>query len=174
MNISIIKKSVKEDMEMFYKLWQQAIAYHIENDYPIFPVFPREQIWNEIEEGLHYSVYSKKDKFIGFFSLALEDYIIWEELEKGDAVYIHRMCSNRKFKEYNLSKIVLDWAYQYVKERKRKYVRMDTWGENKSLVNHYIFSGFKFKKYRKLGKISELASHYEGILLIMFENQVSN
>jgi hypothetical protein len=33
-------------------------------------------------------------------------------------------------------------------------------------------SEFKFKKYRKLGKIPELASHYEGILLIIFENDV--
>ena len=170
----LVKKSSKKDIEIFYKLWQEAISYHKKNGYPLFPIFPREKILDEIEDGLHYSVYGNGDEFLGFFSLALEDYIIWEELEQGDAIYIHRMCANREFKAYSLSKIVLEWAYKYVKKIKRVYVRMDTWGDNKSLVKHYTSSGFKFKKYRKLGKIPELASHYEGILLIMFENDVSN
>ena len=169
-----IKKSRDDKIDEFYILWELAIAYHKKNNYPVFPIFPKETIASEIKEGLHYSVYTENNELIGYFSLALEDYIIWEELEKGDAIYIHRMCVNRKFRTYNLSQIVLSWAYQYVKEAKRRYVRMDTWGDNKQLVKHYTSAGFQFKKYRKLGNIPELASHYDGILLIMFENDVED
>ena len=102
-----IKKSKSSHINNFHTLWQEAISYHEENNYPVFPIFPKEQILLEIDEGLHYSVYSKSDELIGFFSLALEDFVIWEEEEKSDAIYIHRMCSNRKMKEVNLSKIVL-------------------------------------------------------------------
>ena len=167
-----IKKSKDSYIEDFYTLWQEAIVYHKQNNYPIFPIFPREQILLEIDEGLHYSVYSKNDECIGFFSLALEDFVIWEEQERNDAIYIHRMCSNRKFKEVNLSKMVLVWGYEYVIQNQRRYVRMDTWGDNKKLVAHYISSGFKVKQYKQLGKTPELASHYDNILLIMFENDV--
>ena len=109
-----IKKSKASYIDDFYTLWQEAIVYHKQNNYPIFPIFPREQILLEIDEGLHYSVYSKNDECIGFFSLALEDFVIWEKQERSDAIYIHRMCSNRRIKEVNLSKIVLVWGYEYV------------------------------------------------------------
>ena len=107
-------------------MWQEAIAYHKQNNYPVFPIFPKEQILLEIDKGLHYSVYDKSDELIGFFSLALEDFVIWEEQEQNDAIYIHRMCSKRKMKENNLSKMVLAWGYEYVLKNKRRYVRMDT------------------------------------------------
>ena len=167
-----IKKSKSSNINIFYTLWQEAIAYHKQNNYPVFPIFPKEQILLEIDKGLHYSVYDKSDELIGFFSLALEDFVIWEEQEQNDAIYIHRMCSKRKMKENNLSKMVLAWGYEYVLKNKRRYVRMDTWGDNKELIAHYISSGFKIKRYRQLGHIPELDSHYDNILLVMFENEV--
>ena len=50
---------------------------------------------------------------------------------------------------------------------------MDTWGDNKELIAHYTSSGFKIKRYKQLGNIPELASHYDNILLVMFENEMS-
>ena len=57
---------------------------------------------------------------------------------------------------------------QFAKENSLDFLRMDTWGDNESLIEYYQKCGFNF-----LGIITpdydDLPKHYEGITLSLFE-----
>jgi hypothetical protein len=40
---------------------------------------------------------------------------------------------------------IIEWAKDFGKENHKKFIRMDTWGENKKLIDYYIKCGFKFR-----------------------------
>jgi len=167
-----IVKSKIENITTFQELWSLSIDYQKNKGCPTWPKFPVELIEKEIISENHYSIYTSDNKLCGYFSLVFNDSLIWEELELNDAIYIHRMCVNQKVEKINLSSIVLEWTYTYAKKYKRKFIRMDTWGDNKQLINHYINCGYKYKRNKFIYKIPELPSHYDNINLAMFENEV--
>ena len=109
----------------------------------------------------------------GYFSLALSDELIWNEKEKGDAIYLHRICVNPERKGNNLTNHILSWAYGYALGTGRKFIRMDTWGDNQRLVNYYVSCGFQHVGNRRLGEAPELPAHYSNANLALFENPVS-
>lgn len=170
--MKIIRSSNEELLE-FHKFWDAALEYQKRKSLPVWPNFPLNVLSKEIDLGLHYSVYSFGDELLGYFSLALSDPIIWDEEERGDAIYIHRMCVNPKIKGSNLAKTILNWAYDYASGINRKYIRMDTWGTNQTLVDYYISCGFKYLKSKHLGETPQLQSHYNNIKLAMFQNEIN-
>lgn len=168
----LFRKSKIQDESNFKFYWDSALGYQKLNGYPIWPEYPDEMIKREIDRGLHYSAFLSNKQFVGYFSLVLDDPLIWEEDEKGDAIYIHRMCINPRIKGHNFSKHVLSWAYGYAAALERKYIRMDTWGENQTLVDYYTYCGFIYLKSKILGSMQDLPEHYSNIKLAMFQNNV--
>ena len=73
------------------------------------------------------------------------------EKEKGDAIYLHRICVNPERKGNNLTSHILSWAYGYALGTDRRFIRMDTWGDNQRLVNYYVSCGFQHVGNRRLG-----------------------
>jgi hypothetical protein len=167
-----IRRSVISAESEFRDFWVAALSYQKLNQLPLWPAYPEEKIRNEVREGLHFSVFLSDDVLAGYFSLALSDVLIWEDREKGDAIYIHRMCVNPSCKGNNLTASVLTWAYGCAAGSGRKYVRMDTWGDNHRLVKYYVACGFRHVGNRRLGLMPDLPAHYSNANLAMFENEV--
>lgn len=124
----------------------------------------------EINAGLHFSAYLPDNTLAGYFSVALSDGLIWGAKERGDAIYIHRMCVNPACKGGNLTLSILEWARVHASSLGRKFVRMDTWADNKRLVHYYIDCGFHYIGDRQLGEVPELPSHYSNTNLALFQN----
>lgn len=114
------------------------------------------------------------DIVAGYFSIALSDELIWGEKERGDAIYIHRICVNPDRKGNNLTMHILSWAYGYAMAAGRKFIRMDTWGDNQRLVSYYVTCGFQHVGNKRLGLVPDLPPHYRNANLALFENVVGS
>lgn len=167
-----IYRSASSSIPQFRDYWTAAVEYQKSANLPLWPVYPEAVIDREIDAGLHYSAFLPDGKLAGFFSLVLADPLIWEEKEQGDAIYIHRMCINPACRGNRLAAWVLTWAYGYASGCGRRFIRMDTWGDNERILAHYATCGFQFRRKRQLGVIPGLSHHYNNINLALFENEV--
>jgi len=165
-----IRPSASSSINQFRDFWIAAISYQALKQLPLWPTYPEQKIKNEIEAGFHFSVFTQDDVLAGYFSLALSDELIWGDKERGDAIYIHRMCVNPDRKGNRLTAAVLAWATGYAVNTGRKFVRMDTWGDNQRLVDYYIACGFRHIENRRLDVVPGLSPHYHNTNLALFEN----
>jgi predicted GNAT family N-acyltransferase len=65
-------------------------------------------------------------------------------MERGDALYLHRIVLNRDFTGEKLFIKVLEWALEHATNCGKKYVRMDTWADNAKIIDYYKSYGFRF------------------------------
>ena len=168
----IIARSAAADEERFREFWNQALAKQRSSGIPLWPEYPAALIREEIQAGLHFSAHGSDGALAGCFSLALADPLIWAREEKGDAVYIHRMCVNPAAKGNHLASNVLSWAYGYAARAGRKYVRMDTWRDNRRLIDYYVSCGYRLVGERHIVGDERLPSHYADIDLALFQNEL--
>ena len=154
------------------RYWESARSYQLEQGLPSWGEFPADLIIDEINRGMHFTAYDHDSECIGYFSLAVSDSEIWGEDEKGDAIYIHRMCVNPAKKGKRFTDHVLSWAHGYAGALHKRFVRMDTWAANEPLVDYYISCGFKHVRNKKLGSMPNLLDHYNNIVLALFQNDL--
>lgn len=154
------------------RYWDSARSYQMERGLPSWGEFPADLIAWEISQELHFTAYDYDSECIGYFSLATSDPEIWGEHEKGDAIYIHRMCVNPAKRGKSFTAHVLSWARGYGIASHRKFVRMDTWAANEPLVEYYKSCGFKHVRDKQLGSMPKLLGHYDNIVLALFQNEL--
>lgn len=167
-----IVRSQQSSLIQFRDFWQAALSYQAERNLPLWSAFPETIILNEISESRHFSGFVSENVLAGFFSIAHADPFIWGDEEQGDAIYIHRMCVNPKFKGHNFAAKVLAWACGYATARKCRFVRMDTWAKTRSLVDYYVRCGFNYIGDKKLSDTSGLPPHYHNQELALFQNEI--
>lgn len=165
-----IRPSIHSDVRTFRSFWDAALAYQKGRQLPLWPPFPESHIEQEIQAGLHFSSDFPNGVLAGYFSVALSDELIWAREERGDAVYIHRMCVNPLRRGSNLAQSVLVWSREYALSVGRKFIRMDTWADNQRLVGYYIDCGFHYIGDRQLGDVTGLPPHYSNTRLALFQN----
>jgi len=170
--IMIIRKSQRGSLKEFESFWAAALAYQKDRNLPLWSPFPEGTISSEMNEGRHFSGFVSGDVLAGFFSVTHSDPVIWGEAERGDAIYIHRMCVNPACRGNHFAGHVLSWAGGYASGKGRKFVRMDTWASTQGLVDHYVRCGFKLIGTKNLSDVSGLLPHYRGQELALFENEV--
>jgi GNAT superfamily N-acetyltransferase len=168
-----ISRSLPSDEPKFREFWGAAIAYQKANHLQLWPPYLEDRIGAEIRAGLHFSAFLPDDTLAGFFSLTMSDPLIWNQKEKGDAIYIHRMCVNPALKGQRLAAWVLAWAYGYAAGNGRRFIRMDTWADNPRLVDYYVACGFRLAgEHQIVGSVPGLPPHYKDVKLTLFENVV--
>lgn len=83
---------------------------------------------------------------IGTFRFDWRDEELWINDPDGGG-YVHtfaiRPCAHGK----GVGAAMMAWAKQHVRERGKKYLRLDCWGENEPLKKYYAGLGFTFVKY---------------------------
>jgi hypothetical protein len=159
------------DIEFIFQLFDSAIEYQKNNGYDLWPQFSRELIKTEISEGRNWKVI-EGENIIGFFSVLYNDPVIWTEKDKDPAIYLHRIVVNPTFKKRGLMQIIKDWSIAHAKQKDKRFVRMDTWGNNKNLREYYINSGFNYIGQQYLRETPGLPPHYGGSVLSLFEIEV--
>jgi ribosomal protein S18 acetylase RimI-like enzyme len=169
-----IVRSTSSSESQFRDFWNAALSWQKSAGLPLWPPYPSEMIRAEILSGLHFSVFLPDGALAGYFSLALSDELIWEERERADAIYVHRMCVNPMCKGRKMAASVLTWAYGFATGAGRKFVRMDTWADNQRLLNYYIACGFRHLRNRQLAIVPGLPPHYKNANLALFENAVDS
>ena len=167
-----ILNSVSSDIPEIFRLYDLATAYQREkfpeNEWPDFePDF----IAKEVEESRQFKIVID-DKIACIWAITYNDAEIWEEKENNDAIYIHRIATNPEFRGNNFVKIIADWSKEFAKEKNRKFVRMDTCGNNVNLINHYKNCGFDFLGMHRLKSSENLQAHYIDADVCFFEMEI--
>ena len=80
--------------------------------------------------------------------------------------------SNPNFRGKGLVKIIVEWSKNYATENGKKFVRMDTVGENLKLIEHYTACGFDFLGLSQLTNTDGLPQHYHNAVVSLFELKV--
>lgn len=82
----------------------------------------------------------------GTFILVDHDPMFWPELEKGQSLFIHKVCVRRSAAGSGVSKVILDYFKEEGKRRHLKDVRLDCRSEKTELTSFYEGHGFELVK----------------------------
>ncbi|MBX2917003.1 MAG: GNAT family N-acetyltransferase [Cyclobacteriaceae bacterium] len=142
MQNEIINATVK-DLPIIYQLFEEAIHFQRKNNYVGWNSYDKDFIKADINNGLLYKI-TRNEDILGIFSICYSDELIWRENENSDAIYLHRIVLNQRFKGEKIFQKILDWSILLAKEKKLKSIRMDTWADNEKIISYYKSYGFKF------------------------------
>jgi GNAT superfamily N-acetyltransferase len=166
-----VTNSSQNDMEIIFGIFNSAIEYQKKNGFELWPVFSRGLIEKEIAEKRHWKILHNNE-IAAIFSVCYNDPVIWGEKDKDPSVYLHRIAVHPSFKGKGIIGIIKTWAEEHARQNNKNYLRMDTWGNNKTLRDYYIKAGFNYIGQQHLVKTEGLPEHYGGNILSLFQNEV--
>lgn len=164
----IITPAQSSDLPEIYRLFEQAIQFQREKNYIGWNNYDKEFIREDIRNQLLYRILNGEDT-LGIFSLCYSDPLIWREMEKSDAIYLHRIVLNREFRDIKLFSLLLDWALEHAGQKKLKHLRMDTWAGNEKLINYYKSYGFRFIEDYTTANTEELPVQHRNLKVALLE-----
>ena len=155
-----INNCVPKDINEILSLYQSARDLQTKKGMVVWPDFERSFIEKEIKEQRQWKLVI--DNTIACnWAITFSDKEIWEEKDKDDAIYIHRIATNPIFRGNRYVDVIVKWAKEYAQQKNKKFVRLDTLGNNTGLINHYTSAGFQFLGIVKLTNTVGLPGHYQ-------------
>ncbi len=95
------------------------------------------------------------------WAVTYEDKEIWGDKDKNDSIFIHRICTNPNLRGNRYIDQIVAWAKVYAKNKGKQFLRLDTLGNNTSLIKHYTSAGFNFLGIFTLTDTANLPGHYQ-------------
>lgn len=163
-----IKNSTKKDTEEIFRLYKIATDFQKTRFTVHWPEFERELVEREIDEKRQWKL-EIDDRIACVWATTFDDPQIWEERNTDPSVYIHRIATNPDFRGQNLVEKIISWAKVYATESDKKFIRMDTVGENTRLIAYYGTCGFEYLGPLKLRNTVGLPAHYDNATVSLFE-----
>lgn len=163
-----ITNTTKSDLPFVLWLFEQAIALQNKNGYKVWDSIDQKGIEKDIENGLQYKIINGKD-IVCIFSIQYIDPFIWHNLDKNDAVYLHRIVVNQNYKGQKQFEKVLFWTIEHAIQQNRQFIRMDTWADNQQLIDYYKSFGFRFIKYYQTTDAKELPIQNRNLKVALLE-----
>ena len=163
-----ISNTEQNDLTIIYQLFEDAIIYIKKNNYVGWTTYDKNFIKQDIEKNLQFKITTEND-ILCFFSICYSDALIWREMEKGDAIYLHRIVVNPLFKGQKQFEKILNWIKKFVAEKELKYIRMDTWAENSNIIEYYKSFGFKHIEDYTTPNTPELPDQHRNLKVALLE-----
>lgn len=163
-----IENSTLNDIDEIFRLYQAATNFQKSKHQVYWPEFDVEMVKMEIMENRQWKI-TLDGKMVCVWATTFSDPQIWEERNEDPAIYIHRIATNPDFRGQNFVTKIVDWAKSYAKENDKRFIRMDTVGNNLGLINHYEKCGFDFLGISKLNNTDELPLHYHNASVSLFQ-----
>lgn len=155
-----IRNCLMSDANEILLLYEAARNLQTQRKMVIWPSFEKSFIEKEIQEERQWKIIS--DNVIACnWTITFEDKEIWGEKDKDDAIYIHRICTNPALRGNRYIDTIVEWSGKYAKQIGKKFVRLDTLGNNIKLIEHYTSAGFEFLGMLKLTDTANLPGHYQ-------------
>lgn len=133
-----------------------------------WPKFPRTIIENEIKEKRLWKIQINQS-IACIWTTTFSDELIWEEKNNDPSVYIHKIAASPDFRGNNWVHIIVKWTKKYAHENNKHFIRLDTVGNNQSLIAYYKKQGFDFLGMKKLNTTEGLPAHYKKGDVCFFE-----
>jgi ribosomal protein S18 acetylase RimI-like enzyme len=166
-----ILNSQIEDINKIFELYKIATDFQKIKSAVPWPNFDRELIVQEINENRQWKIIID-DEIACVWAITESDPQIWQKRNEEPAIYIHRISTNPNFRGKNLVSEIVKWSKNYASHKNKKFVRMDTVGENVGLINYYKKCGFDFLGLSELKETSELPAHYQNATVSLFQISV--
>jgi len=155
-----ISNCVLEDSDNILSLYQSARDLQTQKGMVVWPIFEKGFIENEINEQRQWKLVIE-DAIVCNWAITFSDKEIWGEKDKNDSIYIHRIATNPIFRGNRFIDKIVMWAREYAKQRGKRFIRLDTLGNNTGLIVHYSSAGFQFLGMFELTNTSNLPGHYQ-------------
>lgn len=167
-----IQTSTVIDIAEIFRLYGLATDYQ-KNTFPgnTWPNFERQLVENEVKEKRQFKI-SIGDQIACVWAVTFNDLQIWEERDNDPSIYIHRIATNPDFRGRKFVQQIVEWASGYAVSKDKKFIRLDTCGDNQKLISHYKSCGFDFLGMVRLINTDELPSHYQDADVCLFEIKV--
>jgi len=131
-----IKNCLITDVAEIQSLYEAARSLQIQREMVVWPVFENTFIQNEITENRQWKIL--QDNLIACnWAITFEDKEIWGEKDRNDAIYIHRICTNPTLRGNRYIEKIVEWSKEYTRQLGKRFVRLDTLGNNTKLIAHY-------------------------------------
>jgi ribosomal protein S18 acetylase RimI-like enzyme len=164
---SIVNSTVN-DIEEIFKFYDIAVAYQKTKFHKHWQSFDNGLVQTEINENRQWKIIIDGATAC-IFAITYKDPFIWGDKDKDPSMYIHRIVTHPDFRGKNLVTEIVKWAKVHAKKEKKKFIRMDTWGDNQKLIDYYQKCGFKFLGVITPTETKNLPKHYSAINLSLFE-----
>ena len=168
-----IVNTTKDDRDIIFYLFERAIELQGKNGYKVWDNINKAGLEKDIEKRLQYKIL-RGDDILCIFSIQHNDPFIWRDKDHDDAIYLHRIVVNPKFKGQKQFEKVLNWAKQFARQNALKFVRMDTWADNKKIIDYYKSFGFEFIENYKTSNASELPTQNRNLDVALLEMRLTD
>lgn len=163
-----ITNSTFDDIDEVFRLYRIASEYQKTKYIVQWPEFERKLIETEIKEKRQWKILVDNN-FACTFATTFNDPLIWQEKDKDDSIFIHRIATNPNYRGNNFVIDIVRWAKLYANQNNKKFIRLDTVGDNKKLIEHYKKCGFSFLGFKELKNTKGLPEHYDLGPVALFE-----
>ena len=160
-----------EDLPLLLHLYEVARNYQRERSNRQWQEFDPALVLTEINEQRQWKIL-RDDKLVCIFLTAYQDPYIWGERDADPAVYIHRIVTHPDWHGQNYTSRIIDWAKEHGRANNKKFIRMDTWGDNPKLIDYYVRCGFRYLETITPTSTENLPPHYSCISLSLFEIEI--
>lgn len=167
----MIQNCLPEDLELVLALYRTAIDYQKERFISHWPEFDRGMVIQEILEKRQWKMIIDGE-VVCIWATTFSDPLIWGAKDLDPSVYIHRITTHPNFRGNGFVKKIVAWATLYATQHSKRFVRMDTVGENHKLIKHYMGCGFQFLGLFQLTNTEALPQHYHNAVVSLFELEV--
>lgn len=168
-----ITKCAPKDFRTIFDLYDKAVEFQKTKFQKHWQKFDESLIEKEIRGNRLWKILEDSE-IACIFTIAHSDPLIWGEKANEPALYIHRIVTNPMFRGRGYVKAIIEWAKEFCRNSGKKFIRIDTWGDNQKLNDYYLGCGFTFKGTVTPQETDKLPKHYDGISLSLFEIKIES
>ena len=155
-----IENCILIDADNILSLYESARQLQIKKEMVVWPIFEKDFIEKEIKEQRQWKLVIDK-KIACNWAITFADKQIWGEKDKNDAIYIHRIATNPDLRGNRFVDKIVEWTREYATKKNKRFIRLDTLGNNTGLIHHYTSAGFQFLGMFELTNTEGLPGHYQ-------------
>lgn len=167
-----IQNCTVNDIDEIFRFYKMATDFQKTRFTHHWPQFERSLVQTEINENRQWKMVSD-NKITCIWSTTFNDPQIWEEKNDDPSLYIHRIATNPDYRGQNLVGQIVEWAKQFAQDNHKKFIRMDTVGDNTGLISYYSKCGFDFLGLQQLTNTEGLPAHYKDATVSLFQITLS-
>lgn len=169
--MSKVENTILDDLPLVYSLFDQSITYQESKGYNVWKNYDKGALVKDVNDGNQYKI-TMDGQIAMAFSVCYADKVIWRDMEKGDAIYLHRIVVNPQFKGQKLFGRLLEWVTIHASQKGLAFIRMDTWADNPTIISYYQNFGFAFVGNYTTPDSLELPVHNRNLKLALLEMKI--
>jgi hypothetical protein len=155
--------SLGADLNAVMALLQGARAWQRSRGLPVWSEFDRDEIAADISAGrVHLA--KEQGTLRGAVTLVESDALVlgWDERA---ALYLHRLVSSRR----GAGALLIGWARIVAQWRGVRWLRLETWNENRALRGYYESQGFRHVRDQAFPPDDALPADYRGTTKSLYQ-----